>query len=439
MTNPPIDALTRPFAKLTIKEKNATNYGYCSGLTATYSVPATFNVLDGTVGSGTVQVTCSSKSTESQTLFSDYILTDASSTLGSIELTFTGTKDLQSVTIPAGIPLKRNYKTNATGSLISEKPVPIKDVKLTVDINSDWTTPDEEYDNEVAPARNILDPKRTDGTSDDPKDYHYTIDTPEELAALSTLAKAEAVITGCTNAKYREANYKLGSNIDLKNEPWMPIANFLGTFDGQGYTISKMNVSIISQSTSDISGGLFEVLFGTVSNLVVEGEVSVNGGGHCNAGGICGRLASGSIKFCRFNGTVSSTTTDSESWNYAGGFIGGSSGIPAITGCIANAKATVSGGKTEDSKAGGLAGMIDGKECKCSAWNNDSSEGTSDMIGKNYDSSASTECSPFTSISELNALLNNINDKVSGSTYVWQAGGDGNTYPKLVQHTPAGN
>ena len=110
--NPSIDALTRPFAKLTIKEKNATNYGYCNGLTATYDVPTTFNVLDGTV-SGTAQVICSSKSTESQTLFSDYILTDASSTLGSIDLTFTGTKDLQSVTIPAGIPLKRNYKTNA--------------------------------------------------------------------------------------------------------------------------------------------------------------------------------------------------------------------------------------------------------------------------------------------------------------------------------------
>ena len=105
VTNPSIPALTRPFAKLTIKEKNATNYGYCSRLTATYDVPTTFNALDGTV-SGTAQVTCDSKSAESQTLFSDYILTDASSTLGSIALTFTGTegKELQPVTIPAGIP-----------------------------------------------------------------------------------------------------------------------------------------------------------------------------------------------------------------------------------------------------------------------------------------------------------------------------------------------
>lgn len=440
VTNPSIPALTRPFAKLTIKEKNATNYGYCNGLTATYDVPTTFNVLDGTVGSGTAQVTCSSKSTEPQTLFSDYILTDASSTLGSIDLTFTGTKDLQSVTIPAGIPLRRNYKTNAAGSLISEKPVPIKDVKLTVDINSDWTKPDVEYDTDVTPARNILDPKKTEGTGDDATAYKYTIDTPEELAALSTLAKADAVITGCTTAKYRSANYKLSQNIDLENKPWTPIANFTGTFDGQGNTINNMNVSITSQSTSEMRGGLFEVLFGTVSNLIVEGTVSVNSGGMCNAGGICGRLASGTIEFCRFNGTVSSTTSDNNSQNCAGGITGGSSGAdPTITGCIANAKATVSGGKTEDSGAGGLVGHIDGDNCTYSAWNNDSSDGTSDMIGRNKNNSSSTACNSFTNISGLNNLLSGINAGVSSSTYIWQAGSGGTDYPILVKRTPARN
>ena len=160
VTNPSIPALTRPFAKLTIKEKNATNYGYCNGLTATYNVPTTFNVLDGTV-SGTAQVTCSSKSTEPQTLFSDYIFTDASSTLGSIDLTFTGTasKELLPVTIPAGIPLKRNYKTNAAGSLISEKPVPIKDVKLTVTMDGIWIGTEEE----IIPAK-VGDYYYKDGT-----------------------------------------------------------------------------------------------------------------------------------------------------------------------------------------------------------------------------------------------------------------------------------
>lgn len=160
--NPSIPALTRPFAKLTIKEKDATNYGYCSGLTATYEVPTTFNVLDGKVGSTTAQVTCNSKSTESQTLFSDYIFTDASSTLGSIDLTFTAAaadKELLPVTIPAGIPLKRNYKTNATGSLISEKPAPTNGVKLTVTMDAGWTGTEEE----IIPAK-VGDYFYADGT-----------------------------------------------------------------------------------------------------------------------------------------------------------------------------------------------------------------------------------------------------------------------------------
>lgn len=159
--NPSIPALTRPFAKLTIKEKDATNYGYCSGLTAKYDVPTTFNTLNGTVGGTTAQVTCNSKSTESQTLFSDYIFTDASSTLGSIALTFTAAadKELLPVTIPAGIPLKRNYKTNATGSLISEKPAPTDGVKLTVTMDAGWTGTEEK----IIPAK-VGDYFYADGT-----------------------------------------------------------------------------------------------------------------------------------------------------------------------------------------------------------------------------------------------------------------------------------
>lgn len=441
VTNPSIPALTRPFAKLTIKEKNATNYGYCNGLTAAYSVPSTFNVLEGRVGNTKVGVICSSKSTETQTLFSDYIFTDAFSTLGDIKLKFTGTagKELQSVTIPAGIPLKRNYKTNAAGSLISEKPEVIKDVKLTVDINSDWTTPGVDYDTDVAPARNILDAAKTEGTSDDAKNYHYTIDTPEELAALSTLANAEAVITGCTNAKYRSANYKLSQNIDLKNEPWTPIDNFYGTFDGQGNTISNMKVLIKSAYSL---GGLFEFIGdgGKVSNLIVEGEVVVESTEDSEAGGICA-WTGGTIEFCRFNGTVSSTTTNNKSNNYAGGIVGNTTGTPTITGCIANAKVTINGGNANESGAGGLAGRIRASYCKYSAWNNASNEGTSEIIGKRliFDDSSPTACNSFTTISGLNALLNGINSGVPSSTYIWQSGDGGNAYPILVPRPSSGN
>lgn len=447
----PTVTLTRPFMKLTIAEKNAERFASCNQVIARFNTLYKFDVATGNA-TGTRNyglpaanghrnygndITIGGKTCE--TLICLYLFAnEADATMGDIKLEFTSSdasKSLPSVTIPAGIPLKRNYCVNAAGNLIGEPSS--STVNMTVDINSDWTTPDEEYDTEITPARNILDPKRTDGTSDDPKDYHYTIDTPEELAALSTLAKADAVITDCTNAKYSKANYKLNADINLEKKPWTPINYFEGTFDGQGYTISNMKVSITS--TDGISAGLFGISDGTIRNLIVEGEVTVNSGRSCQVGGICGRSPSGKIEFCRFNGTVSSTTSDQQSYNSAGGIMGDDVTGATITGCIANAKVTISGGDTSNSAAGGLAGKMKGEDCTYSAWNNDSSDGTSDMIGKNRNNSSSTACNSFTNISELNALLSGINTGVSSSDYIWQAGSGGTDYPILVPRTPAGN
>lgn len=448
----PTTTLNRPLMKLTIAEKNAERFASCERVTVEFNSPTKFDVATGTViGTRSRNITTSNGTRNygtditiggqtCKTLTCLYMFAPAADgTMGDIKLEFTSSeqgKSLPTVIIPAGIPLKRNYRVNAAGNLIGEPSS--STVNMTVDINSDWTTPDEEYDPEVASARTVLDLAKTSGSGDNAEGYHYTITTAEQLAALSTLANAGVVITGCTTAKYRNANYVLDADIDLENKPWTPINNFLGTFDGQGNTISNMKVSITSQTTSDIFGGLFGTLLGTVSNLIVEGAVSVNGGGNCSAGGICGRQASKTIKFCRFNGTVSSTTTGSESRNYAGGITGGYSGVPAIIGCIANAKVTISGGKADGSGTGGLAGNINGKKCSYSAWNNDSSGGTSGMIGKNSssDGSVGTGNNGFTNISALNALLDGINNGVSESTYIWQAGGSDTAYPTLVQRTP---
>lgn len=48
-----------------------------------------------------------------------------------------------SLSLP-GVPVQRNYRTNAAGSLISEQPVPTNGVKLTVNMSENWA--DENYD-----------------------------------------------------------------------------------------------------------------------------------------------------------------------------------------------------------------------------------------------------------------------------------------------------
>lgn len=448
----PTVTLTRPLMKLIIAEKNTERFASCESLgditlTASYQVPSTFDVATGTAsgtkasgiigGSGWLgfgtDITIGGQTCK--TLFTAYVLAGATDgTMSDIVLKFTArdnTKLLPDVTIPAGIPVKRNHRINAAGNLIGE---PSSDaVTMTVDINSDWTEQEEEQNLDVLAAKTLLDKCKTAGSGDNAEDYHYTITTAEQLAALSALAQAQTVITGSTEAQYRNANYVLDADINLENKPWTPIYNFYGTFDGRDHAVRNMNVSINSTGNREVRAGLFATLGGKVSNLIVEGTVTVNGAMSCYAGGICG-LVAGTIEFCRFNGTVSSTTSNNNLPNTAGGITGCYAGIPTITGCIANATATISGGDPDESGAGGLVGIISGTKCTFSAWNSDSNNGgTSDMIGKNKqtDGSVGTGNNGFTDISGLNNLLSGINGGVSGSTYTWEAGAQDTDYPVL--------
>lgn len=433
--------LTRPLMKLTFAEKNAERFASCSKVNVTFDRPSKFDVATGTVtatkssgisaGNGWLNngtdITIGGQTCK--TLICLYLFAGATDgTMGDIKLAFTATdntKTLPTVTIPAGIPVKRNHRINAAGNLIGE---PSSDaVTMTVDINSDWTEPDVTENLDVAAVKAVLDACKTAGTGDDAKDYYYTISTAEQLTALSTLALAYETITGSTEAKYRNANYELGADIDLENKPWTPIDDFSGTFNGQGHIVRNMNVQ------SAAIGGLFGYLYGTVSNLIVEGTVTVNGAGSCSAGGICGQFG-GRIEFCRFNGTVTSTTTGNNKSNYAGGIIGSTVGVPTITGCIANAKATISGGKADDSGAGGLAGYIAAQNISYSAWNSvPDNGGTVAMVGKNAAGGGNaTATNSFTTIAGLNALLSDINNGVSDSDYKWVAGNASTDYPTLT-------
>lgn len=438
--------LVRPFGQINVIEKNAELLSKVATMTLDYQVPNGFDVETGLPlvnykrAQPTINTLPNATADLKANLFYDFIFTNATgqTTLSEIKLKFTSNDPavtLDDFTIPANMPAVRNKRTNISGSILHTATAPSNAAKLTVTVSDGWTESVEEDIDRFISIKKLLDDVKTSGSGDNAEDYHYTITTAEQLEALSTLASAEAVITGSTSAKYRYANYKLDADISLENKSWMPIIGLMGTFDGQRHTISNMKVSI--QSQSDIVGGLFGTIVGTVSNLIVEGEVTVNGERACSAGGICGMLI-GKIEFCRFNGTVSSTTTNNIMRNCAGGITGDFGGMPTITGCIANATVTISGGEASYTGAGGLAGHINGTDCTYSAWN---SGGTSDMIGLNTNKEGSTGTGnkPFTSITELNGLLNGINNGVSTSTCIWQAGSGGTDYPILVPRTPAGN
>ena len=169
------------------------------------------------------------------------------------------------------------------------------------------------------------------------------INSAEDLAQFS-----EAVNAGNT---YEGVVVTLNNDIVLSGE-WTPIGNgsrsgssytgssFKGTFDGNGKTISNLE---ITAPTEDATAGLFGVVDGgTVKNLILEVDVNVPSD-EC-AGGAIGLLTGGGTAS---NITVNGTVTV----NNGGGVVGRMLIDGTITDCVNNADITAS-----KANVGGIVG-----------------------------------------------------------------------------------
>ena len=158
------------------------------------------------------------------------------------------------------------------------------------------------------------------------------------------------------NAKAKEETKicaVLTADIDLNNEPWTPIGigedtrtedlPYSGTFDGNGHTISGLNVNY-----GDKNGGLFcYVKSATIKNLTVAGSVTYSSGDGIAYGGIVGCADSSTIENCTNRCTVTGN------W-YAGGIVGRSVDSDII-GC-ANF-----GNISSPLRSGGICGIVTGQ------------------------------------------------------------------------------
>ena len=173
------------------------------------------------------------------------------------------------------------------------------------------------------------------GTPSDP----YQISTAQDLFDL-----AKAVNEDKNNYDYY--SFLLTNDIDLKtnaSNPWTPIGNsasaqgqqFLGSFDGGGYTVSGLYV----EGTHGYAG-LFGVVGmsnqttrAEVKNLRVEGKVFVERDSSLfYAGGVAGFVGQGAkITDCSFQGTVETTVDNRAIAGYTGGIAGYNFGT--ISGC----------------------------------------------------------------------------------------------------------
>ena len=211
-----------------------------------------------------------------------------------------------------------------------------------------------------------------EGTSANP----YKIATADDLIEFARRVNDNDPI----NEKEGELNAwaELKEDIDLENTSWTPIAYnykhpYSGTFDGNNHTIRGLSIN--NSSTNYGYFGLFGAVGegGPVTNLTVEGSITVNSGSNVRAGGV---VASndGDVSNCTNRVTIAASSDDIA---YIGGIIGSNAGN--VSNCTHKAAITVT---ADTAYIGGVIGFNGGSLTNCS--NSGAVEGTGQTANGAY-------------------------------------------------------
>ena len=155
------------------------------------------------------------------------------------------------------------------------------------------------------------------------------------------------------------ADYILTCDIDLAGSNWTPIGlgteGFHGTFDGNGHSITNMEVSGGDEC------GLFASCRGTIQNLIVHGRIEANASVTVSCvGGICGILDGGTIQNCRSYVVVWCGNANNGNAGLMCGGIAGRVLNSTISGCISYGLVFAQVRSTTGLiiNAGGIAGYV---------------------------------------------------------------------------------
>lgn len=154
----------------------------------------------------------------------------------------------------------------------------------------------------------------------------FAAETQEEVprcVTISTVKKFLSFAESCRLDSYsRDLEVKLTADLDLSGVEFSGIPSFSGTFDGNGHTISGLDITSEGSTL-----GLFRYLTETavVQNLTVQGRVAPEGS-RSQVGGIAGSNA-GTISGCTFEGEVS-----------GGDNVGGLVGVNTVSGILENCR-----------------------------------------------------------------------------------------------------
>ncbi len=136
------------------------------------------------------------------------------------------------------------------------------------------------------------------GTEDDP----YLIANEDQLrylAQLTEIVRATSMSASTNKKETIEGHYKLVDDISLAQGQWLPIGNcentnnyvaFGGEFDGAGHTVTGVS---ISNCTYDYQGFFGYVRGAYIHDLVVDGDIEVDGKNASSGGQYVGGIVGG--------------------------------------------------------------------------------------------------------------------------------------------------
>lgn len=173
-------------------------------------------------------------------------------------------------------------------------------------------------------------------------------ETDTKTITIENTAEFLAFAENCRLDSYsRNLEVILQGDIDLSGTDFQGVPIFSGSFDGNGYTVSGLEIQ-----SKGVNLGLFRYLTETavVRDLTVTGSVQPQGT-RAVVGGIAGSNA-GRIENCSFSGTVSGSDR-----------IGGIVGMNSVTGILENCR--VEGSVHGDHFVGGIVGENQGVIRSC--------------------------------------------------------------------------
>lgn len=181
----------------------------------------------------------------------------------------------------------------------------------------------------------------------------FTLNAQENIIKLATEADLENLRT------YPEATFQLTNDI-VVTKAWTPISTFSGVLDGQGYTISGINITDAATTNWSNSGFIAHANGCTVKNLTVAGSINNTAATvSVQIGGFAGQASNANFINCTSKMNI--TTGTASGPVYVGGIVGvaAKNTTTTLTNCVNKGTLDIKCA-TGWINAGGLVGQASG-------------------------------------------------------------------------------